>query len=163
MATQSATSTVIWRFATPAEVHASLLSGVSVGFSIVFVMAAVVLAGLCDSYRRLYVGPVAAVALVAFACVVWAEYFFTFDRFVALQYTSSVLELQYSGPLAKIVVLKPDVVAAVLWGSEGKTGFGPCHIKVVVKSGESYRREAIARSDAACRRLRDDIAVALRT
>ncbi|MDI1245934.1 MAG: hypothetical protein PSV24_11080 [Rhodoferax sp.] len=143
-------------FAATTDVTRAFVFGVSAGALTVCLMAGVVLAGLWDAQRQLYLKSVAAFALLAVGSVACVTYFVTFGRFVAARTTGSMLELRYAGPLARSVLIERGEIDAVLFGTTGKSA-RPCYIKVILKSRESYRSATLDAEVATCKRIRSEM------
>ena len=143
-------------FAAADEVTGAFLSGISAGVLAVLVMACVLLAGLWDAHRRLYIKSVTVFALAAIVCVAVAVYLITFDRFVEVRKVGPVLELHYAGPFAHKVFVERDSIDTVLFGTTGKSP-RPCYIRIVLKSQQSYRSASMDADVATCKRIRGEM------
>lgn len=143
-------------FASADQVTGAFLSGISAGFLAVLAMAGVLLAGLWDARRRLYVQYVAVFALAAIGCVVLVAYLVTFDRFVEMHRSGSVLELHYAGPFARKVAVERGNIDTVLYGTPGKSP-RPCYVKIVLKSQQSHRSASLDADVTTCKRIRGEI------
>lgn len=143
-------------FAAAEQATGAFLSGILAGVLAVLVMACVLLAGLWDAHRRLYIKPVATFALAAIGCVATVVYLTTVDRFVEVHRAGSVLELHYAGPFARKVFVERDSIDTVLFGTTGKSP-RPCYIRIVLKSQQSYRSASLNADVTACKRIRGEI------
>lgn len=147
-------------FATPAENAEAFLNALAAGGLVVIGISLVALLLSSDSFEKVHVKPVATVAFAGFACVLWIAHASTFAHFIAAEATPSGIRLQFVGPFEQDVFLARGTIDAVLFGALGKSNRS-CYLKVLSKSGESYRSVTLDKEVRMCKRLRIKILEAM--
>ncbi len=130
------------------------------GSVVILVMAALVLLLAWDRKRRLYLQPAIALALAGIVVVAWGSYSASYARFIVAEVKDSELRLGFAGPFARELPVSPASIETVLFGSPGKSN-RQCYIKIVLKTGDSYRSSTLDEEPGACKKLRRELLEAL--
>lgn len=153
--------TLLQAFSTADEQKASFNNDIAAGFTVIFLMAVFLMLFAWIGRRKQYLKPAALLALAGFLIVGWDAYSGSYGRFFEAQVQGSELRLRFAEPLAKDVSLPADSVDTALSGSPGKSN-RQCYVRVVLKSGGSYRSATLDKEFAACKKLGQDLLQALK-
>ncbi|MFO1262040.1 MAG: hypothetical protein U1E84_01665 [Rhodoferax sp.] len=125
-------------FGTAAEISTAFAGALTYGGLVVLIGAGVVGLLAWDQSRKVPLRLISVLALVAFIAAASIAYETTAARFFALETKGSQLLLRFAGPFSREVLLSGRDVQTVLFGMPGKSDRN-CYIRVVLKSGSSYR------------------------
>lgn len=131
------------------------------------ILATMVLAlavgGVLDSRRRsptLSFSSVCTVAAAALVGVIAFSHWSAYDQFVQAEVTRADVKLLYVGRFGKQVVVTHEEVETIRFGSIGKSNQG-CYIRILLKSGDSYRSATLNNQLDTCKSLRVQMLTAL--
>lgn len=155
-------ATMLQEFSTADDLKSSFNSDIAAGFAVIFFMAAAAMLFAWIGRRKEYVKPTAALAVAGFAIVGWSAYSASYARFFEVEVQGAQLKLKFAGPLAKEVLVSSDAIDTVLSGSPGKFN-RQCYVRIVLKSGGSYRSVLLDQEYAACKGISRDILQMLRS
>ena len=104
--------------------------------------------------------PVAALALAGFSVVAWSLYNSTYGHFIEAEAADTGLRLRFAGLMRRDVTIFPEAIDTVLFGLPGKSNH-QCYFRVVLKNGDSFRSSEIDLAAAECKKLRQQMLLAL--
>jgi len=148
--------TIFEVFGSAEEAASSFLAGVAFGTVLVLASASAILAWADRRWGKQYWESAAALSITVIIVVVWTSYGMNFGRFIAAQVAPDGAHLHFAGPSGRDLFIASDSVETVLFGLPGKSN-RQCYIRILLKSGESYRSVTFDREAGACKQLMREI------
>jgi hypothetical protein len=147
---------VIFSFVSPNEIADAFHSGIMFNAVMVMPMAAVAaLISLSEPIPLIRIKSIGILGIVIFSCLSGFTYSSTFGDFINAELSMTEIKLQYAGPFGGTMTLPLEKVENVLVGS-GKTQYG-CYIRIVHKSGKTYKSNYLYKQVETCRLMRQQI------